>query len=187
MLRSGLMPANALGRLIHRVTPWEVGETQPVRVESFWSDGACRIQDIVIDPYPSAIPWMGIDPVEQTAEVRLEAEYIDAAHAGARVDEIHAVIDWWDRVAFHIKDAASGTVLGYATASGEIAEQFAWDPFCRILEHDLFPVAAEAPSFQNGFQGGRYDQYKLRSGHHGLNPSATPSEYTSAITSALNA
>jgi YD repeat-containing protein len=93
-----------LGRLIHRLSPWEAGSSE-TRIELFWYDGARRIQDVVIDPYPVSIPGLTLQQIDPLggggqAERRLEGETIYAAHSGAAVDRAHVVVDWWERDAW---------------------------------------------------------------------------------------
>ncbi len=111
---------------------------------------------------------MGLEAPLPQAQVRMEHEYVYAAHPGAGVDDLHAVVDWFDRIAYPIRDASTGTVLGYTTDEGEVAEQYAWSPFGRLLDRDAMPGPTTPPSYANGFHGGRYVNFNLRVGHHGL-------------------
>jgi YD repeat-containing protein len=159
---------DALGRLISRLTPWDLADTTETRIETYWYEGSRRIQDLVIDPYPAGIPWMGLEAPLPQAQVRMEHEYVYAAHPGAGVDDLHAVVDWFDRIAYPIRDASTGTLLAYTTDEGEVAEQYAWSPFGRLLDRDALPGPTDPPSYANGFNGGRYVNFNLRVGHHGL-------------------
>ncbi len=160
---------DAFGRLITRVTPWDDlwGNTD-YRIQTFWYDGNRRIEEIVVDPVHAVAPWE-LTPVQVgTPEVRIENEYFYAAHPGARTDELHAVVDWFDRIAYPMQDASNGTTLGFTSDEGEVVEQYSWSPFGRLLAVDEMPGITDAPSWQNGQNGGLYHDFRIGVGHHGL-------------------
>lgn len=159
---------DAFGRLAKRVAPWPSDATK-VREEYYFYDGVRRIQEVFHDPSAATPPWPqtlggaggGSGGGSSSPQWRTEAEHIWSAASGTAIDTLHVHIDWWDREAWMVQDHASGTPRAYTTAAGEVAEQYGFDAFGRLIRRDEFRLV------KPGSQG-YYRTFRQRLGHQGL-------------------
>ena len=154
---------DGFGRLAKRVAPWHQTAIGGSREEYYYYDGVRRIQEVFYDPTGAVPPWPqapggggGSNP-----QWRTEAEFVWSAASGVAIDTLHTQIDWWDREAWPVQDHATGTVRAYTDPSGEVAEQYGFDAFGRLVRRDEFRLV------RSGSQG-YYRTFRQRVGHHGL-------------------
>ncbi|MEM9373259.1 MAG: hypothetical protein AAGA55_06410, partial [Planctomycetota bacterium] len=161
---------DGFGRVAQRKAPWP--NSDPTlhlqRVESYFYDGVRRIQEVFDDPKPGIPPW----PVQTNPfgggggggggngpEQRTEAEFVWSAVSGQPFDTCHVQVDWWDREAWYVQDHQTGTVRAYTDETGEMARQYRFDAFGKLLGADEFPLT---------IGGGLMKTFRNRLGHQGL-------------------
>lgn len=154
---------DGFGRLAWRVAPWSNYASNPRHREEFYFyDGVRRVQEVFHDPVAAIPPWPQTPGGGgSTPEWRTEAEFIWSAASGAPFDTCHVHVDWWDREAWMVQDHQTGTPKSYTDPSGEVAEQYGFDAYGRLVRRDQFTLV------KSGSQG-YYRSFRQRLGHQGL-------------------